>query len=51
MVVPGSPSSFSASAAAAAAVEPHEDVHSDAAYKRDLVRAMVARALADALAS
>jgi carbon-monoxide dehydrogenase medium subunit len=40
-----------AGTAAAAAVEPHEDVHSDAAYKRDLVRAMVARALADALAS
>jgi len=36
--------------AAAAAVEPHEDVHSDAAYKRDLVRAMIKRALCDAVA-
>ena len=36
--------------AAAASVEPHVDVHSDAAYKRDLVRAMIKRALFDAIA-
>jgi len=40
-----------AGAAAAAAVDPLEDMHSDAAYKRDLIRAMVRRALADAVLS
>jgi len=38
-----------AASAAAGSVEPHEDMNSDAAYKRDLVRAMVRRALADAV--
>jgi carbon-monoxide dehydrogenase medium subunit len=37
-----------AGAAAAAGVAPHQDIHADAAYKRDLVRAMVRRALVDA---
>lgn len=36
--------------AAAAAVEPNEDVHSDVAYKKDLVQALIGRALADAAA-
>ncbi len=34
---------------AASAIEPHQDMHSDADYKRDLIRAMVRRALADAV--
>jgi carbon-monoxide dehydrogenase medium subunit len=35
---------------AAQSIEPYEDMHSDAAYKRDLIRAMVRRALAHAVA-
>jgi carbon-monoxide dehydrogenase medium subunit len=34
---------------AAAAVEPVEDIHASAAYRRDLSRVMTRRALADAL--
>lgn len=34
--------------AAAMAVDPQSDVHADAAYRRDLVRTLVARALSDA---
>jgi len=49
--VPDSDLFEAAGEAAAAAVEPHEDVHSDAAYKRDLVRTMIKRALRDALAT
>ena len=45
-----SPALMAAAAAAAAAeIEPLEDVQTDAAYRRELVQAMVARALADAL--
>jgi carbon-monoxide dehydrogenase medium subunit len=37
-----------AGAAAAGAVDPQSDVHADAAYRRDLVRTLVERALSDA---
>lgn len=39
-----------AAAAAAAECEPQDDLHADAEYRRDLVRAMVRRALTKALA-
>ncbi len=41
---------FAAAAQAASqGCEPHDDIHADAAYRRDLVRAMVGRALARAV--
>lgn len=40
-----------AAAAAAAECEPQDDLHADAEYRRDLVRAMVRRALAKALSA
>jgi carbon-monoxide dehydrogenase medium subunit len=47
-----SPQAFAASAErAAAAVDPMEDVHNNAQYRRDLVRAMVRRALEQAAAN
>jgi carbon-monoxide dehydrogenase medium subunit len=47
---PGSESFRAAADAAAGAVEPLEDVHSDAAFRLDLVRAVTRRALERALA-
>ena len=48
---PATPENFAKAAdAAARAVEPTSDVHADAAYRRDLVRALTARVLAAALA-
>jgi len=44
----GSPAD--AAKAVAAAVRPMEDIHADAAYRKDLVRAMTERAIAQALA-
>jgi len=37
--------------AAAASCKPQDDIHADAAYRRDLVRAMVRRALAEAFST
>lgn len=47
---PGPDAFDAAGTAAAAAIEPLEDIHTDAAYRRDLVRAMVRRALDSATA-
>jgi CO/xanthine dehydrogenase FAD-binding subunit len=48
---PATPASFAKAAeAAAGAVQPTSDVHADAAYRRDLVRALTARVLGAALA-
>ncbi len=48
---PATPENFAKAAAAAArAVQPTSDVHADAAYRRDLVRALTARVLGAALA-
>jgi carbon-monoxide dehydrogenase medium subunit len=46
--VPGKETFAQAGEAAVAALEPHFDVHADAAYRRDLVRILTARALSDA---
>jgi len=43
-------SAADAAKAVAAAVRPMEDIHADAAYRKDLVRAMTERAIAQALA-
>ena len=48
--VPGSEVLAEAGAIAAATVEPFEDLHATAAYRRDLVRVMTKRALERALA-
>jgi carbon-monoxide dehydrogenase medium subunit len=45
---PGKETFAQASEAAVAALEPHFDDHADAAYRRDLVRVLTARALSDA---
>ncbi|MCC6890650.1 MAG: FAD binding domain-containing protein [Hyphomicrobiales bacterium] len=42
---PGAEAFEAAGAAAAAAIDPLEDIHTDAAYRRDLVHAMTRRAL------
>jgi aerobic carbon-monoxide dehydrogenase medium subunit len=42
---PGAAAFEAASVAAAAAIDPLEDIHTNADYRRDLVRAMTRRAL------
>jgi carbon-monoxide dehydrogenase medium subunit len=46
--IPGKGAFSEAGEAAVAALDPHFGVHADAAYRRDLVRTLTARALSDA---